>query len=124
MKKNIKNILIIAILTFSLLSSTCFVNAGDESTSASGVISNIGSRILSVVLWVGYAIAFGMVVFIGIKYITGSADAKANMKSAIISWLIGAFLVFACTTIVSFVLNTAGISDGGDLASEIINAAK
>ena len=59
------------------------------------------------------------VVFIGIKYILGAADAKANMKAAIVNWLIGAFLVFACTTVIGFVTGIVGTTN---TPSDIINA--
>lgn len=82
-------------------------------------------EITSALLWVGYAIALGMVVYIGIKYITGAADAKANMKTAIINYLIGALLVFAATTIAGIVIGIAtSDSDPGGLANKIIESAE
>mgnify|MGYP004655301945 CR=1 FL=1 len=81
--------------------------------------------VANTVLWAGYAVALGMVVYIGIKYITGAADAKANMKTAIVNYLIGAFIVFTATTIAAIVFGVAtNNGDAGGLASEIVGNAE
>lgn len=114
--KNKKCLLFIIILTFVL----CF--AGDCFATV-GKIKTAGNAILSALLWFGYAIALGMVIFIGIKYILGSADAKANMKSAIVNWLIGAFVVFMCTTIVGWVTGVIGADTNlSNAANGIVHA--
>lgn len=84
-------------------------------------ISDAGTRIVNAILWAGYAISLGMVVFIGIKYILGSAEAKSNMKSAIVNWFIGAFIVFMCTTIAKWVVGIA-VGDGSNLAENIVTS--
>ena len=53
--------------------------------SAAENIQTKGITIINAILWIGYAIALGMVVYIGIKYMLGAADAKANMKNAILA---------------------------------------
>lgn len=94
----------------------------DSNVTAADQIMGKGTQIVNAILWCGYAVALGMVVFIGIKYILGSAEAKSNMKSAIVSWFIGAFIVFMCTTIVGWVMGVIGAGDSG-LAGGIIDAA-
>lgn len=87
---------------------------------------NVSWRVTSAILWVGYAVALGMVVYIGVKYITGAADAKANMKSAIVNYLIGALIVFSATTIAGIVIKVAGqngSSPAEGMASSIIENA-
>ena len=122
MKKYLNKILIITILITLCFCSVCFA---DEDPAVEK-IQTIGNRLLTVIIWIGYAVALGMVVVIGIKYILGSADAKANMKSAIVNWFIGAFLVFACSTVIAFILNITGLKDqdSSDLPSAIINAVQ
>lgn len=109
--------------------ATTVKNAKDATTNAvkepAEAIQDRGLPILNALVWFGYAIALGMVVFIGIKYMLGAADAKANMKSAMISWLIGALIVFMATTIVGWVFGVIGINKGDttkDLANDIINS--
>lgn len=112
-----------ATLAFETGTNPSYGSAGGEKgTSSAEKLGAAGTNIVNAILWFGYAIALGMVVVIGIKYILGSAEAKSNMKSAIVSWLIGAFIVFMCTTIVGWVLNATNLKDGGGLAEEIVNA--
>lgn len=116
---------IVSLLVMIFILCTGMVFAEDESKLVSAAW-----KITSAVLWVGYAVALGMVVYIGIKYITGAADAKANMKSAVISYLIGALIVFSATTIAQIVVGLAvnNSSGSGGLANTIVenanNAAK
>lgn len=114
MKNKLKIITVLILIAILICCSITFASAAAE-------IKNIGAyRILPVILWVGYAIALGMVVIIGIKYILGAAEAKANMKSAIVNWLIGAFLVFGLSTVIGIV---TGIIGGTNTPSDIIDAA-
>lgn len=120
MKRSIKRIFVLTLLLVLSLSTICFTSAAEDAES---VISEIGSNILGAVVWVGYAISLGMVVYIGIRYALGSADAKANMKGAVVSWLIGAFLVFGSMTVIRIVLKTANLRSDKGLADAIIDAA-
>ena len=124
MSKVFKKIFIILIVLTFFMCNIVLASSGPRSNAAAAEIKASGSQILSAVLWFGYAVSLGMVVFIGIKYMLGAADAKANMKSAIVSWLIGAFIVFMCTTIVGWVLGIVNGTedDGSGLAEDIVNA--
>lgn len=118
MKKLIRFMSIILIISIVLMTSFSFASAAED-------IQGKGVTIINAILWIGYAIAIGMVIYIGIKYVLGAADAKANMKNAIVGWLIGAFIVFMATTIVGAVLRTINASpDAGadSMATDIIHA--
>lgn len=110
MKKVMKVLICLFILCMTFFSMTIYA------TSTATQIQSKGVVILNAIMWFGYAIALGMVVFIGIKYMLGAADEKANMKSAITSWLIGAFIVFLSSTIVGIVLSTIGVDNKKDTA--------
>lgn len=133
--KIIEKFIIVVMLVFVVFTSTWLLepienvnsskvyatnNADFGGDSATSEIRKKGNAILSAILWFGYAIALGMVIYIGIKYIMGAADAKANMKSAITNWLIGAFLVFMCTTIIGWVTGIVGENS----AQEVIDTGK
>lgn len=149
MKYGMKTILAISILMSICLSVTTYATDNKVSgaaiqfgtaapTSSDGTKDTIKSSspkeadqaiqeratpILNAYIWFGYAISLGMVVFIGIKYMLGAADARASMKSAMVGWLIGALVVFMATTIAGWVINIAipdkdGSADG--LANEIV----
>ena len=96
---------------------------------AASTIQERATPILNAYIWFGYAISLGMVVFIGIKYMLGAADARANMKTAIVGWLIGALIVFMATTIASLAISFSSPKDGEEktvgnansMASEIVS---
>ena len=98
--------------------STESINNAKES------VRNSGKQILDAVSWFGYAIAFGMIIYIGIKYMLGAAEAKADMKKHIVAWLIGAFIVFMASTITRWTINIFNIGDGTGLAEDIVDAAQ
>lgn len=109
--------LIFAMLTLCI--SVVFAGGESQLVGAAWNITNA-------VLWVGYAVALGMVVYIGIKYITGAADARANMKSAVVSYLVGALIVFSATAIARVVVGIAVGSNGNNvngLANTIVENA-
>ena len=65
----------------------------------------MATRIIGAIRWVGYAIAVGMLVYIGIKYVMSAADGRAELKSALVKYAIGAFLVAGSVTVAGWVFN-------------------
>ena len=139
-----KKIIILTISVLILLFSVCSVfaeppqaivdnviNDGGgglaKTNNSSGGVSGLVDKswdIVGVIAWCGYAVALGMMIYIGIKYMLGSVDAKANMKSALTSYLIGAAFVFCASTIALVVSNlAAGGEVPNDLAGQIISGA-
>ena len=113
---------IVSLIMLMLILCTSVIFAGkDDGTQK---LTDAAWKVTDAILWVGYVVALGMVVFIGIKYITGAADAKADMKSAVVKYLIGAFIVFSATTIARFVVRIAMNGEAGDLASSIVTSAE
>lgn len=95
------------ILTFALLMSmTATVFAVPSIKQPSNTkLSNISGNALGYVQWFGYAIAVGMLLFIGIKYMMASANEKADLKKGAINYVIGAILVAAASGIVGIVVD-------------------
>ncbi len=60
-------------------------------------------NVLGLIRWIGYAIAIGMLIYIGIKYVMSAANEKADLKKGLINYLIGAIIIFAASTIVGWV---------------------
>lgn len=81
---------------------------GNSNINASSVGTNTGATstatsILGAMQWIGYAVAVGMLVYIGIKYIMASADEKANLKNSLIRYVVGAVLIAGASTIAGWV---------------------
>lgn len=71
---------------------------GDEFTNAA-------NKIIGAMMWIGYACAIGMIVFIGIKYIMASADEKANLKGMLVKVVIGSIIIVGSLTITNAVIS-------------------
>ena len=52
-------------------------------------------------LVVGFLISVGVLMVLGIKYMMGSAEEKAEYKKTFIPYIIGAIILFAAVSIVS-----------------------
>lgn len=78
-----------------------------QNGSANGTeeITTLGGRIVSIVQVVGVVIAVVIILVIGIKYMIGSAEEKAEYKKTMMPYLVGAILIFAGSTIVNVVYN-------------------
>lgn len=64
--------------------------------------------IISLIKWVGYACAIGMVIFIGIKYVLASADEKASLKGMLVKVTIGCIIIVSAVEITNVVINVMG----------------
>ena len=70
-------------------------------------VINVGKRIMSVLQAVGVVVAVLILMVLGIKYMMGSAEEKAEYKKTFIPYIIGAVLVFAASTLANVVYNFA-----------------
>lgn len=107
-----KKILIILILIISIMNflvcnysyATTDLGLGDlnnykgNSEVGKGVTDRIG-MILGIIRIVGTVVSVVMLVIIGIKYMVGSVEEKADYKSSMVPYVIGAALIFTGTYI-------------------------
>ena len=70
-------------------------------TELQGSVTNI----LGVIQWIGFIVGIGMVIYIGVKYITAGAGGKAEVKSTMVPWLVGAACVALAPTIASAIFS-------------------
>ena len=68
-------------------------------TAADATITEIGSTILTIVTNVGMILAIILVAVLGVKYMMGSTEEKAEYKKSMIPYLVGAVLVFGASAI-------------------------
>lgn len=71
-----------------------------------GFITVVG-KIIGFIQYAAWAIAIGMIIYIGIKYMMSGAGEKAKVKETLLPYLVGAICVGAATTIASFAMNFA-----------------
>ncbi len=115
-KKSIKIIsiiLIAVIVLFTIANATCMaVTIPDPDDNANvGGISTVVRTILGIIKWAGAAIAVGMLMFIGIKYVTASPDGKAEIKKTAIIYVLGAVLIFSASAILGIIQTNLTVTE-------------
>lgn len=83
----------------------------DADSTAGGKVVTIAQKVLGLIQFVAWAVAIGMALIIGIKYISQGAGVKADIKTTFMPYLIGAVCVGAATTIAEFALNIANVAE-------------
>lgn len=82
------------------------LNANPDATGTTE-IKTFGENIMGVVQVVGVVIAVVIIMILGIKYMMGSAEEKADYKKTMIPYMVGAILIFAGSTIANVVYQFA-----------------
>ncbi len=108
--KKIRVCFIICIVLINIV-SCCYatnllpgVSIGDPDIS----IANAGNKIYGLVRLIAIICSVVVLMVLGIKYMMGSNEEKAEYKKAIRNYLIGVALAFCIYTIVKMAYNTAG----------------
>ena len=127
-KKSIKIIsiiLIAVIVLFTIANATCMaVTIPDPDDNANvGGISTVVRTILGIIKWAGAAIAVGMLMFIGIKYVTASPDGKAEIKKTAIIYVLGAILIFSASAILGIIRTNLTVTETASLNENIKTAS-
>lgn len=112
MKRGYK-VLVLLFIVIAILSIVGVVNAsvtpnsfaGDHVTgnNAATQVSTFGGQIIGIVRFFGTWASVAVLIILGIKYMMGSIEEKAEYKKSMLPYVIGAVLVFAATNIVSVI---------------------
>ena len=70
-------------------------------------IDSLGNQIITIVSTIGSIASVVVLIVLGIKYMMGSAEEKAEYKKTLLPYVIGAVLIFAASTIAGVVFNFA-----------------
>lgn len=71
-------------------------------------LTNIGSNIAGIIRNVGIVLAVVILMILGIKYMVGSAEEKADYKKSMIPYLVGAIVLFGAAGIAQVVVSLSG----------------
>ncbi len=112
--KKVTKIVSAMLIVVMLVCVTSTVFAAMDPGSISGTTGSgatkaktIGQKILGIVQVVGSIVAVIALAVLGIKYMMGSAEEKAEYKKTFIPYIIGAVLVFAASNLASMIYNFA-----------------
>ena len=110
-KRSVKVIcvIVLAVMMLTVFGSQVFaVSLPNVTPSAPDGGEQIAGTILNTLMWLGIMIAVGMMIFLGIKYVTASPDGKADLKKQLGIYVLGLVLILAATTIVGMIANAFG----------------
>ena len=68
----------------------------DDTVGTAG-IDTVGKKIVSVLQTLGIVLSVIVLIVLGIKYMMGSAEEKADYKKSMIPYIVGAALIFAAS---------------------------
>lgn len=103
--KKIMSVLMAVAMLFMMCTAVFAYSGINPSVSAPSGAGTTAGTIIGVMQWFGYAIAVGMLVYIGIKYIMASANEKADLKNALIKYVIGAVIIVFAVSIAGWVFS-------------------
>lgn len=113
-KKSMKviSIVILAIVLLMSIGSTVFADGiasnfePDTAAIAKSSANDVIKTVLGALKWIGVAIAVGMLIFLGIKYVTSAPEGKANLKGQLGVYVLGFVFIVAATTVVGILETT------------------
>ena len=112
MNKKFVKILNIALVAMMLvcISTSVFALTPSELKPADNVtgspeIQSAGNSIISILQTVGVVLSVVVLMIIGIKYMMGSAEEKAEYKKSMMPYVIGAALIFASSALAQVIYN-------------------
>ena len=100
-------ILILAIGTSIVYGDTTPLDIQAKDGAGVDQVKDLGGKLMGVLQTVGVVVAVIILIVLGIKYMMGSAEEKAEYKKTMIPYLVGAILIFAASTIANVVYQFA-----------------
>ena len=103
---------LIIIATIATMMSTVFAEGASDvlgkltgNTDAASAVTTTANNIVGIVQVICYTTAVIMLIYLGVKFITASPEAKADIKKSAIMYVIGAIIVFAAGTLLGVISN-------------------
>ena len=104
MNKKLVKIFSILLMVIMLCSITLNVFAltpseitGTETVTGADELKNVGMGMVGILRTVGIILSVVILIILGIKYMMGSAEEKADYKKSMIPYIVGAALIFAAS---------------------------
>lgn len=109
-KSKIFSIIALTIILLLIASNLAFAvdpkqYTGDTNNTSG--IKSVGQQIIGIVQVVGSLTAVVMLIVLGIKYMMGSTEEKAEYKKTLLPYVIGAILIFAASNLAGMIYSWA-----------------
>ena len=90
-------VIMLCSITLNVFALTPSQITAADSVTGSTEISNVGKSIVGILQTVGIVLSVVILIILGIKYMMGSAEEKADYKKSMIPYIVGAALIFAAS---------------------------
>lgn len=113
MKKisKIISVLMVFLMMLSIISpvfaATEVLDSLKPDRNNAGTIENLGNQALGIAQIVCTVLAVIILMFVGVKYMMGSAQEKAEYKKTLIPYLVGAVLLFCASGIIGLIVKAS-----------------
>ena len=109
MKKILKSSLLITILNLIFITKSCAFSVTDMTGTkiSNSNLMDTGNGIITVLTVIGTVISVIVLIILGLKYMMGSVEERAEYKKTMMPYVIGAALVFAASTIAGMIYSFA-----------------
>ena len=97
----VASVIMLVVMLSSVVFADSAITPGSLTAEYKGTddIAKVGKKVMGIVNTVGVVVAVVILMVLGIKYMMGSAEEKAEYKKTLMPYVIGAALVFAASTI-------------------------
>ena len=129
MNKKVMKVLSVLLIVMAVVSFSTSVFADftpsnvneyvDTDNASTNQVKNFGGDIISIISIIGMIASVAILMILGVKYMMGSAEEKAEYKKTLLPYIIGAVLLFAASGIAQFLFTT--FKGWGETTSAIIN---
>ena len=113
-KKTIKIISILAIIVCVIMAVTpVFADidptqlTGTTDADAETAISGFAGKVIGLISNIGIVASVIILMVIGLKYLTGSVEEKADYKKSLMPYVVGVIVIFGASAIAKFVIGFA-----------------
>lgn len=109
MNKKIEKIISICLIVMAIISiasTTVFALSPSEikpSNVETSPITKVGGSVIGILQTVGIVLSVIVLIVIGLKYMMGSAEEKAEYKKTLMPYVVGAALIFAASALAQVV---------------------
>ena len=70
-----------------------------QAVNGTNQITGLGNQLITILTIIGSVVSVIVLIVLGIKYMMGSAEEKAEYKKTMMPYIVGAALIFAASTI-------------------------
>ena len=100
-------VILVMTLNFSFGESMSINNLTGTTKNDIGDVQTIGNKIITIVSTIGSILSVIVIIVLGMKYMLGSVEERAEYKKSFMPYFIGAMIIFAASTLAGIIYEFA-----------------